>query len=374
MMQQKTYIVYKVIKYSDYFAKIIVIQNNKLEILILREDPNIRKIKPNDIIKVQGMYKIFKRQIEFEAHISKIEGSINPVDKFEIDDIEKLLIREQATLFIHKFFEKCELAPVQSPNIVSNWVEGKTVPFKVNYYNSDRYLSISNMIYHQLLLSKGMTAIYEFGVLHREELSSGKNKLSEYTTIDVSKLSCNIDEICNVFENLIVELREYLAQNNYYNIELIESVSFDTIDYKELLFNAGVSNFTGAQLPRECRDYLKRNYDSFVWIRNFDITKRPFYTKSENGITDDVQLWFKGDKYFAAGSGIENDYEKIIDNLKNRNRREGNYKYYLSQAKKGIPPMSMIAMGFEMLLSCLVKDSYTIDFSFFPRTKKIDFF
>lgn len=374
MRQQKTYIIYKVIKYSDYFAKIIVIQNNKLEILILREDPNILKIKPNDILKVEGMYKVFKGQTEFNAHISKIVGCINPVDNFDIKNIEKLLIREQATLFIHKYFERCELVPVQSPNIVSDWVEGKTVPFKVNYYNSHRYLSISNMIYHQLLLSKGMTAIYEFGVLHREELSSGKNKLSEYTTIDVSKLSCNIDEICNVFEKLIVELREHLAQNDYYNVELIENVSFDTIDYKELLINAGVSNFTGAQLSRECRDYLKRNYDSFVWIRNFDITKRPFYTKSQNGVTEDVQLWFKGNKYFAAGSEIENDYEKIINNLKNRNRNEENYKYYLNQAKKGIPPMSMIAMGFEMLLSCLVNDSYTIDFAFFPRTKKTDFF
>lgn len=371
-MIKKKYIVFKVIKFRENFIKMFVTSNFSFETLILKDIKIHQKIEKGDLIEITGAYRYFKGIKELHltsiVKIGKLSSDFNYIKN------QKLFIRSITTNFIHNFFRDEKLCLIQSPTITSSWVEGNTVPFKVKYYDTDKYLSISNLIYHQIMIASGMTEIYEIGVLHREELSSGNNKLSEFTTIDMSKIGVSIGDICSIFEKLIVSLLEYLQSLRFYEISFIDNVRFESITYNDLLCNSNVEDFEGSQLPLACRKYLNENYSSFVWVTNFNVTKRPFYTKSDGVYAKDVQLWYKGEKYFAAGSEIETDISKIKKNLMIKNRNINNYETYIEYASKGFPEMSMVSMGLEMLLSCLVNDSKTIEFNAFPRTDKTIFF
>lgn len=103
-----------------------------------------------------------------------------------------------------------------------------------------KILSISNMVYHQLMISKGMSDIFEIGKLHREENSSGKTKLSEFTSLDISKGFCKVEDICRSFEQLIVELWLVAFQKiDLFNQNIIDDVRFDTIGTKNFWKSQG---------------------------------------------------------------------------------------------------------------------------------------
>lgn len=376
MKINKVFKVIKVITYHPSFLKIIATHNFRYHIIISKNGLYNRIPEVNNSILVKGHEQIFQRQVEIiadEIEVIKADHVVISCDKQDIQN-QRLYIRSEAMKQVYRILTEQGLLPVQSPTITSKWVEGKTNPFKISYYEKERFLSISNMVYHQLMISKGMSDIFEIGKLHREENSSGKTKLSEFTSLDISKGFCKVEDICRLFEQLIVELWLVFSKIDLFNQNIIDDVRFDTIEYKELLEKSGQESFKGSQLPEKCRNYLQSNFESFVWIIHFDVNKRPFYTKSFNGVAEDVQLWYRGRQYFAAGSEIETDIEKILWNMKIRGNNPKLFTDYLRAIEKGFPPMSMIAMGFEMLLSHLFEESFTIDYAYFPRVENNSFF
>ncbi|EOL43658.1 amino acid--tRNA ligase-related protein [Enterococcus caccae] len=376
MQVNKVFKVIKVIQYHKKFLKIIATHNFHYYIIVLKNGNYNQLPQENNSISVKGKYQIYQNQIEIIAdELTVLKADYKKkFDSLQAEKNQRLYIRSEATKQVYRILTEKGLLPVQSPTITSKWVKGNTNPFKISYYGKERFLSISNMVYHQLMISNGMSDIFELGKLHREELSSGKMKLSEFTTLDISRSFCQIDDICSLFEELIIELWLSLSKIDLLNLTLIEEVRFDRINYQDLLKKSGQKSFTGSQLPAKCRNYLQTNFSSFVWVTNFDVRKRPFYTKSYNGISIDAQLWYRGKQYFAAGSEIETDIEKILDNMNIRGNDPKLYREYLSSMKNGFPPMAMIGMGFEMLLSHLFKESFTIDYAYFPRVEHGDFF
>lgn len=365
--------VFKVIKYHKEFYKIVINYNSEFLYVIYRDKLCIKK---GDYINIEGVYKIYNGNKEILANkisVCDVNSTINSGDFNEhlIRKRQLLSCRMLACEKIQEFMKDNNYIQVQSPTITSNWVEGKTTPFITNFHGTPAYLSISNMLYHQMMLSQGMNQIFELGKLHRQEKSGGKQKLSEFTILDISSSFSTLEEIMIIFEKVILEIWNTLNELNLYNQSLIKDVHFDQIDYNELLKKSNVdSNYKwGSQLPSECKKYMNQNYNSFIWVTNFDVSKRPFYTKKLNGKTLDAQLWYKGKEYFAAGSEIETDYNTIKRRMIKQGKNLENYDYYLKEIKKNFPPMTMIGMGVEKLLSHLLIDTYTYEFTWFSRYK-----
>lgn len=367
--------VLKKIQYNKAFIKVIVLNNNQFCQVIIKNNMFTNDLKNGMTVNFIGEWDTYKNKAEF--HANEFNILFIKKEKILIDQVinnQKLYIRSVATQQLHESLNKLKVLPVQSPTIVSNWVKGNTNPLNVKYYGHDYNLSISNMMYHQLMINSGMNDIYEIGKLHREEKSSGKKKLSEFTTVDISRSYKSIDNIMEDFEYLITDIWKCLKKLQLWEMSIVDSVSFSKISYESLLKNSGQEPFLGSQLTKKCRDYLNNNYNSFVWVTGFDVSKRPFYTKSNGTIAYDTQLWYRGKQYIAAGSAIEDQFDQVIKNMRRRKNDSSLFQPYLYQLKKGFPPMSMLAMGFEMLLSHLVENSFAIDYAYFPRTEKSEVF
>lgn len=373
-MQKLTGRVLKVNKYNGLFRVIYLFAESAVKRAVLKgfDLPCIE----GDLLSLEGEWTTYRNETEFNACSGE---RLHPagaapgqpsrlLNRYEqLPALEKLAARSRAMLIVHSFLSAKGFLPVQSPTVTGNWVEGRTQAFEVNFYDRKLFLSISNMLFHHILMSRGFTRIYELGKLHRKETPSGKNKLAEFTILDISAAGMQVQEIMSLFEELIRAIHTAMTQENFATLRLIPPPRFETITYSSLLKACNLSTLKGSQFTAVVKKQLM-NSDSFVWVTGFEEHTRPFYTKTrDDGYCADCQLWYKGVRYFAAGSDFETDPEIIYRKMAQAGKNPDHYSFYLEFARRGFPPMSGIGMGFEMLLGLLFEDSLTSDMAFFPK-------
>ena len=183
--------------------------------------------------------------------------------------LELLSIRSYVSQAIHTFLAKDGFLSVQSPTITGSWVKGRTMPFTVNFYDEECYLSISNMLYHQVILGAGFSRIYELGKLHRKETPSTQQKLAEFTILDIGMANTPISGIMTVFEEVLKHVHDDLSHRSFRLCRIPEKPQFDRIDCTDLLTRCGLERTTGSQLPTAVRDFLRKHFRSFVWVTGF---------------------------------------------------------------------------------------------------------
>lgn len=368
----------KVNRFGKKLMILFILTNGKVNRCVYRGEN--KTLKPNDYLRAAGNWRVFKEQSEF--HITEIlflkeNKTLKSLKRTavyerltELEVLQKLYARKVASQVVHSELASSGFLPCQSPTITGNWVEGNTQPFKVAYYDYPAYLSISNSLFHQIAISTGYSKIYELGKLHRSETPSTRKKLAEFTILDISQTFVSVQELTTVFEKTILAIHQRLVHEDLFSIKLIETPTFDTIEYNELLKRVGLPAIKGSQFTKEIRAYLDTHFDSFIWVTGFHKNTRPFYIKhDEKDHCLDCQLWYKGEFYLAAGGAIETDFNKIKGRMAESNKEEKKYKFYLDFVNAGLPEMCSIGMGLELLLSCLVKKADAADFALFPKYK-----
>lgn len=323
------------------------------------------------LIRVTGSWKVFRGSADIEVNTLEIvaesarwPGGSSP-RTMELLGLRSLVVRE-----MHALFREWDYVPIDSPKIVSEWALGDTIPFEVQFYDRKEFLTISNMIYHQMLACNGFNRFYEIGKLFRRETPSNRRKLAEFTIVDISRVGVGINGVMSDFENLISATVSTLTKHANFATTL-EKVRFETIDWTDLTERAGGSGGNGSQLNSDCRRYLNEHYDSFVWVTGFPVNKRPFYTKSTDGISHDCQLWYRGQLYLVAGSEVETDPEVLRQRIRGKGSDPRRYREFLNVVEAGMPLVSMAGMGLERLLSLVLNETVASDFTVMPRYQNI---
>ena len=350
---------------------------NQGKIYEIAIENKIGHIKRGDYIIVLGTWGILNEKktyivnkILFKVSPKEIEGLPFYLERGLIKEkMDLLFIRSKVIEEINGYFKNIHFLPVSSPAIVSNWVEGQTGNFKVSFYDHENCnLTLSNLVYHQVILSTGFSKIYEVTKLFRKENPSNRKRLAEYTTLELGMIQATAYEMMEIINGMILSIHKMLLANG---ISVPPNIKFEYIDYKVLLHKSGIQVLKGHQLPLRVREYLNSTYESFVWVTGFPIHTRPFYTKSESGYCFDGQLWYRGVMPFAAGGEYEDNMEIMINNLKNEKKKIERYEFLIKTYEFGRPPMVGFGIGIErMLATWLGGDLMAADFTFFPRYEK----
>lgn len=275
-------------------------------------------------------------------------------------------MRVVATQVIHRFLAEESFAPIQSPSLTGPWVKGETGSFKTSFGGAEAYLSISNMLYHQMALATRFHRVYELGKLHRDERPSSRRRLAEFTVLDIGQAWSDLDLLVALVERLIQEIHQELASLNNRFLRLPERVSFDRIAYTELLAAVGAPA-KAVRLPTQARRWLAKEFPGFVWVYGSPRSGRPFYMKADGETCNDVQLWFNAPFPLAAGGERECCREQLERRLRDAEKDPSHFEFYLSALSLGAPPMCGIGMGLERFLAVLACPADAADFSFFPR-------
>lgn len=327
------------------------------------------KISRGCHLLVRGKLCLNHNIIEIQASEVKILGSNNSQgvneNYFSEKRLEQLYLRSLTLEAIHSYFISKSFMLVHSPSIVGDWVKGRTGSFPIKFYNAECNLTISNMMYHEIMMINGFSKIYELAKIFRQEHPSSIHRLAEFTIIDIGLAYKTAKDMMQTVEEMIDAIHDKLLKLLKDKID--QNIYFEHVTFQELVKRAGCSDFKGAQFPKKVRDYLNKNYQSFVWVTGFPEHKRPFFVKSINGICLDYQLWYQGKIYLAAGGEREIDLDKICKKIKAEGKLVSDYEPILKNFKTNVPPMCGIGMGIERFLACFIPDTIVADYVAFPR-------
>ncbi len=366
--------VFKVRKMSKHLL-FIVLNSSGVFIEAVYEHPET-VIKAGDYIIIQGQWRKKVSRNEKEFSINKLKFHQRPKQtKFLTETLnnrktEAHFVRSVIEAKVHLYFWEEKYRLVNTPVLVGDWVLGQTKSFSVNSYSgSTSYLSISSILYHQIIQSQGYDKIYEVARLFRRDNSSSKKRLSEFSNVVISMVESDLSVLIKVFTKFIRFLHSQIVVLNLKYLDISKEINFAQIEYNELLAKSGISETTGHQIPKRVREYMDKTFESFVWVTNFPKNTRPFYVKTKNNICDDCQLWYKGKNYLATGGIIETEPSLIKKNIKQQEKIPEKFKFYTDALELGIPTIANIDIGLERLLGFWFKDGLTSEFAFFPNFK-----
>lgn len=318
-------------------------------------------------------------------------------------------VRSVAAHAIHTYFQEKGFVYFHAPLLTASDCEGAGEMFQVTTlplekingkpdYSKDFFGKMTNLtVSGQLEAETFATAFkktYTFGPTFRAENSNTKTHAAEFWMIEPEMCFCDLEGDMDVMESMLKFVVSYVLAHcpnemNFFN-EFVENglleklnklvnSTFTRIDHEEaitILKNANVKwEFApeyGCDIAKEHEKYITEYFDGPVFIKNWPKDIKAFYMKqNEDGKTvAAVDLEVPGAGELMGGSQREEDYEKLVNRMKEMDMDHEGLDWYLNLRKYGTCVHSGFGMGFERLLIYLTGVDNIRDVIPYPRTPK----
>jgi len=300
-------------------------------------------------------------------------------------------VRSVAAYAIHKYFQDKGYVYVHTPLITANDGEGAGQMFQVTTLDLDRVAQSGKVDYEKDFFGKkvGLAVtgqlegetfamaykkIYTFGPTFRAENSNTKTHASEFWMIEPEVAFCDLNGIMDIEEDMLKYIVKYVLDNCPNEMEffdkfvekgLIEKLTklvnstFTRIKHEDvitILKDAKVDwEFKpeyGEDIAKEHEKYITEYFNGPVFITDWPKDIKAFYMKqNEDGKTvAAVDLEVPGAGELMGGSQREEDYDKLLNRMKELNIPSEGMDWYLNLRKFGGCKHSGFGMGFERLL------------------------
>ncbi len=323
-----------------------------------------------------------------------------------------LRLRHAMSYAIHKYFNDRGYVYMHTPLITSSDAEGagamfnvttldlnnvpKTADGKVDYtqdfFGKHTSLTVSGQLEAELgALALG--AVYTFGPTFRAENSNTPRHLAEFWMIEPEVAFFDIHDDMDLAEDFLKYLLKYALENNkddlqflndMFDKELIERLhwvighEFKRLTYTEaieILQKSGKKfEFKvewGVDLQAEHERYLVENhFKKPVILTDYPKEIKAFYMKqNEDGKTvRAMDVLFPRIGEIIGGSQREENYDKLLQRIREMNIPEKDIWWYIETRKFGTAPHAGFGLGFERLLLFITGMSNIRDVIPFPRT------
>ena len=318
-------------------------------------------------------------------------------------------IRSLAAQAIHKYFGDRGYVYVNTPIITASDCEGAGEMFQVTTLDLDKIAKSGKVEYNKDFFGKkaGLTVsgqlegetyamafskIYTFGPTFRAENSNTKTHMSEFWMIEPEIAFCDINGLMDIEEDMLKYVINYCLENAQDEMEfldkfvekgLIEKLTklvnskFTRITHEEVItiLKEAKQNFEftpeyGEDIAKEHEKYITEYFDGPVFITDWPRDIKAFYMKqNEDGKTvAAVDLEVPGAGELMGGSQREEDYDKLVNRMKEMGISQNGLEWYLNLRKYGSCVHSGFGMGFERLLIYLTGVDNIRDVIPFPRT------
>ena len=316
-------------------------------------------------------------------------------------------IRSLAALAIHEYFGKNGFVYFHAPIITASDCEGAgemfqvtTLPiekikgevdYKKDFFGKKTSLTVSGQLQAETFAT-AFSKTYTFGPTFRAENSNTKVHASEFWMIEPEMAFVDLEGNMDIMESMLKYVVIYCLDNAPDEFEfldkfvekgLIEKLKklvnskFTRITHEEvitILKKADVKwEFTpeyGEDIAKEHEKYITEYFDGPVFITNWPKDIKAFYMKqNEDGKTvAAVDLEVPGAGELMGGSQREEDYNKLLNRMKELQMDTEEMDWYLNIRKYGTCVHSGFGMGFERLLIYLTGVDNIRDVIPYPRT------
>jgi len=353
-----------------------------------------------------ALYPLQKKRHSFEflrsiAHLRPRTNTFGAVAR----------IRNALSLAIHTFLQERGFLYLHTPIITGSDCEGAGEMFKVTTFDLDRVpvedgrvdfdadffnrpanLTVSGQLEAEIY-ALAMGDVYTFGPTFRAEDSNTSRHLAEFWMVEPEMAFCDLDGnielaeafLRSIFEYLLEQCREDLEFFNRFidpsvigTLERLIRQDFQCLSYSEGIdiLQKSKAKFQypvewGRDLQSEHERYLcEKVFKRPVVMVDYPLGIKPFYMKvNPDGRTVramDVLVPKIGE--IIGGSQREDDYQILLDRIKETGLNPDDYWWYLELRQFGSVPHSGFGLGFERLVQFITGLSNIRDVIPFPRT------
>jgi len=325
-----------------------------------------------------------------------------------------LRIRHHMAFAIHNYFNSKGFVYLHTPIITASDCEGAGQMFRVttldlynlpktedgkidfsqDFFGKETSLTVSGQLEGELG-ALALSEIYTFGPTFRAENSNTPRHLAEFWMIEPEMAFYDINDNMDLAEDFIKYLVKYALEyckddlaflNEMYDKELLQRLEFvlenpfERLTYTkaiEILKNSGEKFefpvYWGCDLQSEHERYLvEKHFKRPVILTDYPKEIKAFYMKqNDDGKTvRAMDVLFPKIGEIIGGSQREENYEKLLNRVKELNLPEKDVWWYLETRKFGTAPHSGFGLGFERLILFITGMANIRDVIPFPRTPK----
>ena len=320
-------------------------------------------------------------------------------------------VRSVAAQAIHEYFQSNNYVYFHSPIITGADCEGsgqmfkittldmnnlpleedKKVDFKKDLFGKQTYITGSGQL-HGETFALAYKKIYTFGPTMRTENSNTKTHANEFWMIEPEIAFCDMNGIMDIEEEMLKFIIKYVMERCPLEIDFFDKFvekglkdklnkvlnsKFVRITHKEaitLLKEAKVDfEFKpeyGEDIAKEHEKYITEHFNGPVFITDWPKDIKAFYMKlnDDNETVAAVDLEVPGSGELIGGSQREDDYDKLINRMKEMNIPLENLDWYTNLRRFGGCYHAGFGLGFERLIMYLTGVENIRDVIPYPRT------
>lgn len=342
-----------------------------------------------------------------------------------------LRIRHAMTFAIHQFFNDKGFYNIHTPLITGTDAEGageafqvttldlKDIPltadqeidYKQDFFGKETSLAVTGQLEAELA-ALGLSQVYTFGPTFRAENSNTTRHLAEFWMIEPEVAFADNNDNMDLAEEMLKYCIKYALKNckddlDFLNARLqnedkskpaaervgdlfeklhfVADNEFERITYTEaidILRNSKpnkkkkfqfIIDGWGADLQSEHERFLvEKHFKKPVIITDYPANIKAFYMKlNEDGKTvKAMDILFPGIGEIVGGSEREENYDILLQKIKDNNIPMDSVWWYLDTRKFGTVPHSGFGLGFERLMLFVTGMGNIRDVIPFPRTPK----
>ena len=317
-------------------------------------------------------------------------------------------VRSIAALAIHTYFGERGYVYANTPLITANDGEGagemfqvttldlkkidqKNIDYSKDFYGKKVGLTVTGQLEAETFAT-AFKKTYTFGPTFRAENSNTKTHASEFWMIEPEIAFCDLDGLMDIEEDMLKYIVKYVLEHAKEEMEFLNKfVEKGLIDKLEKLINSKFTRVTheevitilkeskqkfefvpeyGEDIAKEHEKYITEHFGGPVFITDWPKDIKAFYMKqnSDGKTVAAVDLEVPGAGELMGGSQREEDYDKLVNRMKELGIKEDGLEWYLNLRKYGTCVHSGFGMGFERLLIYLTGVENIRDVIPFPRT------
>ena len=323
-------------------------------------------------------------------------------------------VRSTLAYAIHKFFQERGFVYVNTPLITGSDAEGAGEMFNVNsfdlsnvpktedgqvdfskdFFGKPAHLTVSGQLNAETF-AEAFRNVYTFGPTFRAEDSNTVKHAAEFWMIEPEMCFADLQDDMNVAEEMIKYTFKYVLDNCPEEMEFFNNfIDKDLLDRLNHVINSDFARVTYTDAIKELEKYndkfeykvswgidLQTEHERFlceqiykkpVFVTDYPKDIKAFYMKlNPDGKTVAASdLLVPGIGEIIGGSQREEDYNKLLNRMKELNMPIENYDWYLDLRKYGSCVHSGFGLGFERAIMYLTGMQNIRDVIPFPRTPK----
>ena len=293
-----------------------------------------------------------------------------------------LRIRHQIEKAFRDFFDNRNFTLVDAPILTPNACEGSTTLFQTDYFGKPAFLSQSGQLYMEAA-AMALGKVYCFGPTFRAEKSKTRRHLTEFWMLEPEIAYITFEENMRLQEDMITYVIRDVLKNRKDELDIIERDTsllekveppFPKIYYKEaleILKKHGKAVEWGDDFGGEEETILADTFNKPVFVHHFPVDAKAFYMKPDpeepNTVLAADLLAPEGYGEIIGGSQRIDDYDLLLEKIRENNLLEEDYRWYLDLRKYGSVPHGGFGIGIERTVAWIAKLPHVRETIPFPR-------